>query len=176
MSELDLSNTNDLLDLDETLNNKVNTVDITYITDKIYRRLPTFNQQQKLLTFYAEKNIKLRRKEYVSYCTEDQILISKYLYNFSTSSNFLLKRGIKVQANFISSRQKERITISFHNYTNLKQVIHADTELLSIRFVTHNFINFKIKSDLDHRLIYKNDRKTDAIATTSETQSSNSES
>ena len=173
MSELALSNTNGLLDLDDTLTEKVNVIDIVYITDRIHHRLPTFNQEQKLLTLYAEKYIKLRRKEYVTYCTEDQVLLTKYLYNFSTSSDFLLRHGIKVQASFIGSRQKERLSISFHNYTNFQQTIYADTELLSIRFVTHSFINFKIKSDLDYRF-YKNDRAP--IAKTDETQSSSSNS
>lgn len=172
MSELSLSNTGDLLDLEDTVTDRVNVVDI-YITDNLYRRLPTFKQNQKILILYAEKDINLHRKEYVTYHTEDQILLSKYLYNFSTSSDFLLKRGIKVSANFIGSRQKERITISFNNYTNFRQKIHADTELLTIRFVTHSFVNFKIKSDLDFRF-YKNDRT--AIAKTGQTQSSKSNS
>ena len=80
-----------------------------------------------------------------------------YIYNFSTTSNFLLARGIKVHAVFIASNKTENTVLTLQNLTNFKQIIHKDTELTHLRFVTHKFINFQIQSDLDHRF-YKHDK------------------
>ena len=164
MSELSLSNSNDLVDLAANDTIKYNATSIIYITDNLFNRKPKFDQDNKLLTLYAEKNITLNKREFKSFTCEDRIKVSNYLYNFSTTSNFLLTRGIKAHASFIASNTTENIILTFHNLTNFKLIIHKDTELTHIRFVTHKFVNFKIQSDLDHRF-FKNDKV--AIAETS---------
>ena len=164
MSELSLSNRNDLVDLVGDNEIEYSATSIIYLTDNLFNRKPTFNQETKTLTLYAEKNITLKKREFKYFNCEDRILVSNYLYNFSTTSDFLLARGIRVHANFLTSKSTENIVLTLRNLTNFKLIIHKDTEITKIRFVTHKFVNFRIESDLDHRF-FKNDKI--AIAETS---------
>ena len=102
---------------------KVGTINMVYITDSLYASKPIFDQN-KILTLYANKNIRLLECEFIYYTAEDIVILSQYIYNFSTTSDFLLRRGISVHVNFIPSKTDHKLIFMLHNLTNFKVKIH----------------------------------------------------
>ena len=150
--------------------NKFNSINFVYITDSLFAHKPIFDQDKKLLTLYADKDIKLKPHEFTYHTSEDIIILSQYIYNFSTTSDFLLRLGISIHVNFIPSKTDHKLIFTLHNLTNFKQRIHSGTELVKVRFVTHRFMRFSLNSNLDYRY-YKNDRKAIAEMSDGDSQS-----
>ena len=148
---MSLSNGNELVETADDNATKYNVVNLIYYTDNIFVKKPMFDQDHKLLTLFAKRDITLKPKKFKYFNSADSILLTKYVYNFSSTSDFLLKCGIRAHAIFIMSKTEQRLVITLQNLTPHKRIVHTGTELTKIRFVTHSFIDFKINSNLDCR-------------------------
>lgn len=148
MSETSLSNkSNKLVDLNDG--------DFKYYSHKIvyyYKekplRLPAFNNDDKTLLLFAEKDIDIPAKKSFEYISENSLYLSNYLYNYSVTADFMTNRGLKISVLFIRSRRKQALQFVFHNYSSHRLKIYEHSAICKIRFVTHSNVQFETQQEI----------------------------
>ena len=140
------SNSNQLLDTNDD-NDKYYAYKIIYYFKQLPLRPPVFDNDNKILRLFAEKDFIVKSHVHLEYETESSIYLTNYMYNFSSTSDFMIRRGLRISVVFIRSRLKQKLKICFVNLLPFTLKIFENSEICKIRFVTHSNVQLEIKED-----------------------------
>ena len=121
------------------------TVLIYCITDSLFSKKPTFNECNKTLHIYADRDIIIKPREYRLVNTNEKIYLSEYAHNFGRIGNKYSGTFLNIQFNFLKEGNlNQEIKITIKNLSCFTYKISQNDELGVITFVTNKEIKFQL--------------------------------